>query len=69
MRVSCRPDTAAVEFIPRGAAPVVTVSDAGSRRAMRILFTDTDNLAEGAGAAALAEALQERDRCAASGSP
>jgi threonine dehydratase len=31
---------------------------------MRILFTDTHNVAEGAGAAALAGALQERDRSA-----
>jgi threonine dehydratase len=29
---------------------------------MRILYTDTHNLAEGAGAAALAAVLQERDR-------
>jgi threonine dehydratase len=34
------------------------------RRAMRILFSDTHNIAEGAGAAALAAALQERDRVA-----
>ncbi len=31
---------------------------------MRILFTDTHNVAEGAGAAALAAALQERGRLA-----
>jgi threonine dehydratase len=31
---------------------------------MRILFADTHNLAEGAGAAALAAALKERDRLA-----
>jgi len=31
---------------------------------MRILFSDTHNLAEGAGAAALAAAMQERDRLA-----
>jgi threonine dehydratase len=29
---------------------------------MRILFTDTHNIAEGAGAAAFAAALKERDR-------
>ena len=29
---------------------------------MRALFTDTHNVAEGAGAAALAAALQERDQ-------
>jgi len=31
---------------------------------MRILFTDTHNVAEGAGAAPFAAALQERDRLA-----
>jgi threonine dehydratase len=34
------------------------------RRAIRILFSDTHNIAEGAGAAALAAALQERGRLA-----
>jgi threonine dehydratase len=63
--VACRvPDPIAVEVIGRGAARVVTVSDAEIRRAMRILYSDTHNLAEGAGAAALAAALQERDRLA-----
>ena len=32
------------------------------RGAMRIIFSDTHNVAEGAGAAPLAAALQERDR-------
>jgi threonine dehydratase len=58
------PDGAALEVIRRGAARIVTVSEAEIRRAMRILYTDTHNLAEGAGAAALAAALQERDRLA-----
>jgi threonine dehydratase len=63
--VACRvPDPTAVEVIGRGAARIVTVSDAEIRRAMRILYSDTHNLAEGAGAAALAAALQERDRLA-----
>jgi threonine dehydratase len=39
----------------------VRVTDAEVADAMRILFTDTHNVAEGAGAAALAAALQERD--------
>ena len=56
------PDPAALDFIRRWAARVVTVSEVEIRRAMRILYTDTHNLAEGAGAAALAAALQERDR-------
>jgi threonine dehydratase len=58
------PDPAALDAIRRGAARIVTVSEAEIRRAMRILFSDTHNLAEGAGAAALAAALQERDRLA-----
>ncbi len=58
------PDAAALEAIRRGAAHVATVSEAEIRAAMRILFTDTHNVAEGAGAAALAAALQERHRLA-----
>ncbi len=55
------PDPAALELIRRWAARIVTVSETEIRRAMRILYTDTHNLAEGAGAAALAAALQERN--------
>jgi threonine dehydratase len=58
------PDAQAFEIIRRGAARIVTVSDAEMRRAMRILFTDTHNVSEGAGAAAFAAALKERDRLA-----
>jgi threonine dehydratase len=58
------PDPEAFDIIHRGAARIVTVSEAEMRRAMRILFSDTHNVAEGAGAAALAAALQERDRLA-----
>jgi threonine dehydratase len=56
------PDPEALDIIRRGAARIVTVSEAEMRRAMRILFSDTHNVAEGAGAAALAAALQERGR-------
>jgi threonine dehydratase len=58
------PDPEALDIILRGAARIVTVSEAEIRRAMRILFTDTHNVAEGAGAAPLAAALQERERLA-----
>jgi threonine dehydratase len=58
------PDPAALDVIRGGAAHIATVSEAEIRRAMRVLFTDTHNVAEGAGAAALAAALQERDRLA-----
>jgi threonine dehydratase len=58
------PDEAALAVIRKGAARIVTVSEQEIRRAMRIMFTDTHNVAEGAGAAALAAALQERGRLA-----
>jgi len=58
------PNPEALDSIRRGAARIVTVSEAEMRRAMRILFSDTHNAAEGAGAAALAAALQERQRLA-----
>lgn len=44
-----------------GAARIVAVSDAQITEAMRIYYTDTHNLAEGAGAAPLAALIQERD--------
>jgi threonine dehydratase len=63
--LACRhPDEAALAVIRRGAARIVAVTEAEIRRAMRILFADTHNLAEGAGAAALAAAVQERHRLA-----
>jgi threonine dehydratase len=58
------PDPEALGIIRRGAARIVTVSETEIRCAMRILFTDTHNAAEGAGAAPLAAALQERRRVA-----
>jgi len=61
--MACRvPVAGAVEIIRRGAARIVTVEDAEIRAAMRHYFTDTHNLAEGAGAAPLAALLQERQR-------
>ncbi|RZI87725.1 MAG: pyridoxal-phosphate dependent enzyme, partial [Variovorax sp.] len=53
-----------VEVLVREADDVLTVSDDEVAAAMRILFTDTHNVAEGAGAAALAAALQQRERWA-----
>ncbi len=58
------PDAAALDIIRRHAARIVTVTEAEMREAIRIIFSDTHNLAEGAGAAPLAAALQERDRLA-----
>jgi threonine dehydratase len=40
------------------------VSDEEVAQAMRILFSDTHNVAEGAGAAALAAVMQQRKRLA-----
>ena len=61
--MACRvPVASAVEQICAGAARIVTVEDAEIRAAMRHYFTDTHNIAEGAGAAPLAALLQERDR-------
>ncbi|HUP90692.1 MAG TPA: threonine dehydratase [Solimonas sp.] len=54
------PDPRAVDIIRRGAARVLLVSDGEVAEAIRIYHTDTHNLSEGAGAAALAAALQER---------
>lgn len=60
--IACRvPDAEALEVIRRGAARLVTVTDNEIQAAMRHLFTDTHNVAEGAGAAALAALLQERE--------
>lgn len=58
--IACRvPDPEALEVIRRGAARIVTVTDDEIQAAMRHVFTDTHNVAEGAGAAALAALLQE----------
>ncbi|HLI83944.1 MAG TPA: threonine dehydratase [Bryobacteraceae bacterium] len=63
--MACRvPDPAALAIILEGAARVVTVNDSEIAAAMRHLFSDTHNVAEGAGAAAYAALLQERDRIA-----
>jgi threonine dehydratase len=61
--MACRvPDPSALAAIQAGAARIVTVEESEIQSAMRHLFTDTHNVAEGAGAAALAALLQERDR-------
>lgn len=55
-----RADSQALALLAQGLDHVVAVDDAEVGAAMRALHTDTHNLAEGAGAAALAAALQER---------
>ena len=54
------PDPTALALILAGAARVAAVSEAELRAAMRACYTDTHNVAEGAGAAPLAALLQER---------
>jgi threonine dehydratase len=56
------PDADALAIIRKGASHIVQVTDDEIRTAIRALWTDTHNLAEGAGAAALAAALQEKSR-------
>ena len=59
--MACRtPVPAALETLKDGLDRVVLVSDDEVEEAMRVLFSDTHNAAEGAGAAACAAALQER---------
>jgi threonine dehydratase len=59
-----QPDAEAFAIIRAGAARIVTVSDAEIAAAIRAYWTDTHNLAEGAGAAPLAAALKEREHVA-----
>ncbi len=61
--LACRvPDDQALAWIRQGAARVLSVSDAEIAAAMRLYYSATHNLAEGAGAAALAALAQERER-------
>ncbi len=61
--MACRvPDDAALDIIGRGAARVLAVTDDEVAAAMRLYFSATHSVAEGAGAAPLAAALQERSR-------
>jgi threonine dehydratase len=50
----------ALEIIWAGAERMVEVDDGEIEAAMRVLFEDTHNVAEGAGAAALAAAIKDR---------
>ena len=61
--MACRtPMQDPLDIARRGRARVVQVTDDEVESAMRALFADTHNVAEGGGAAALAALLQERDR-------
>jgi threonine dehydratase len=60
--VACRvPDPAAITVINAGAARIVEVSEDAAAEAMRTLFATTHNMAEPAGAIALAGLLAERE--------
>ncbi|MEL6477052.1 MAG: threonine dehydratase [Pseudomonadota bacterium] len=59
-----RPMEAPLEIIRAGADRVIRVSDDEIAGAIRAYYSDTHNIAEGAGAAPLAAALQEKDRLA-----
>jgi threonine dehydratase len=61
--LACRVVNAeALELIRAGAERIVTVSENEIEEAIRIYFSDTHQVAEGAGAAALAAALKERQQ-------
>jgi threonine dehydratase len=56
------PDPDALAIIRKGASRIVQVGDDEIAAAVRAYWTDTHNLAEGAGAAALSAALQDKPR-------
>jgi threonine dehydratase len=56
------PDPDALAIIRKGTSRMVQVTDGEVAAAIRAYWTDTHNLAEGAGAAALAAALQEKPK-------
>ena len=63
--MACRvADQAALDILRPHLDHVVQVSDDEVAAAMRAIFTDTHNVAEGAGAAAFAAALQEKNQLA-----
>lgn len=54
------PNAEALEVIRRGADSIVTVSEDAIAEAIRLYYRATHNIAEGAGAAALAAAMQDK---------
>ncbi len=60
--MACRtPDESALAIARQGVERVVQVTDDEVKSAMRDLYSDTHNVAEGAGAAALAALIQEKE--------
>ncbi len=63
--LACRvPDPEALEIVRRHVEDVIEVTDEEVAASMRLLFRATHNVAEGAGAASLAGAMQIRSRLA-----
>lgn len=63
--MACRvPEPTALELILQGVDRIVQVTDDEVSMAMRMMFECTHNVCEGAGAAALAAAIQEKSRIA-----
>jgi len=63
--MACRvPEPAALELILQGVDRIVQVTDNEVSASMRLMFECTHNVCEGAGAAALAAATQEKARLA-----
>jgi threonine dehydratase len=63
--MACRvPDDEPLEIMLNNVDHIVRVSDDEVRKAMKIYFTDTHNVVEGAGAATLAAALKEKSSLA-----
>jgi threonine dehydratase len=61
--MACRePHADALAIIAKGAARIVRVEEDEIAEAIRLLWTATHNVAEGAGAASLAALIKERDR-------
>jgi threonine dehydratase len=61
--MACRlPDPDALAMIQAVVDDIISVTDDEVAQAMRVLFSDTHNVAEGAGAASLAGAMQQRGR-------
>jgi len=61
--MACRdPQIEPFEIIKSGAARIVRVTDDEIAEAIRVIYSDTHNIAEGAGAAALAALIKETAR-------
>lgn len=61
--MACRtPNEEALQLIFKGVERIVTVPDSAIKASMRRIYVATHNIAEGAGAAAFAAAVQERGR-------